>query len=139
MNRALNTDEVAEPNAFAVTAAIAAFTKGAPWLDALRAYIHENRRFLKEFLEQEIPAIRPVPANATYLAWLDCSSLSGGSIELSRLLRAETGLYLSDGAQYGSTGEDFLRMNIACPRETLKDGLLRLKKGTLFKGGIKTC
>ena len=127
--RALNTDEVAEPNAFAVTAAIAAFTEGGPWLDELRTYIHHNRCYVKEYLDREVPGVVPVSSEATYLVWLDCRRFSGRAAGLSRFLRTETGLYLSDGAQFGKTGKDFLRMNIACPRETLKDGLLRLKKG----------
>ena len=72
MERALNTDEVAEPNAFAIEAAIAAFTKGEGWLDALRVYLAENRKTVRKFLNDEIPEMSLVPAHATYLLWLDC-------------------------------------------------------------------
>lgn len=131
MNRALNTDEVAEPNVFAITAAITAFTQGAGWLDELRGYIHDNRCLVKDYLEQELPAVKMVSSEATYLLWLDCRKLIGNATELTHFLRAETGLYLSDGTQYGRTGSNFMRMNIACPRETLKEGLARLKSGVL--------
>ena len=127
--RGLNTDEVAEPNAFAVTAAVAAFTKGAHWLDALRNYLFTNKQMVKEFLEKELPQIKLVSSEATYLLWLDCSELPGTAAELTGLIRENTGLYLSEGGQFGGNGARFIRMNIACPKESLRDGLERLKKG----------
>lgn len=127
--RGLNTDEVAEPNAFAVTAAIAAFTKGAPWLSELRAYIAENRRVTAAFVEKEIPQIHVVGGDATYLLWLCCNRLHTDSATLAAFIRKKTGLYLSAGRAYGGDGDAFLRMNIACPRAILEDGLGRLKKG----------
>lgn len=129
MERAMNTDEVAEPNAFAIDAAIAAFTQGDRWLDKLRAYLAENRRIVKAFLEKELPDISLVPAHATYLLWLDCSRVIGDAAELCRYLRSETGLYVSAGAAYGGNGNQFLRMNGACPKARLTDGLKRLKQG----------
>ncbi len=127
--RALNTDEVAEPNAFATAAAIAAFNRGGDWLDELRAYLWKNRHRAAEFLASEIPAIRLVPGEATYLLWIDLGSLRGNSREVADFIRRETGLYLSAGAAYGAGGDHFLRLNIACPRSTLEDGLSRLKAG----------
>ena len=127
--RALNTDEAAEPNAFAVEAAVTAFTRGADWLDALRDYLYENKKLAAAYIEKEIPDVRAVASQATYLLWLDCSGLIGCGREAAGFLRRETGLYLSEGSQYGGNGADFLRMNIACPRAVLKDGLERLKNG----------
>jgi cystathionine beta-lyase len=127
--RGLNTDEVAEPNAFAVTAAVAAFNEGAPWLDALREYVQENRLLVKAFLERELPEIRLVSSDCTYLLWLDCESLGGDGTGLAHFIREQTGLYLSGGAQYGTAGAAFMRMNIACPRTLVEDGLERLKQG----------
>ena len=127
--RGLNTDEVAEPNAFAVDVAVAAFTKGGAWLDALRQHIFENKQRTVQFVEQHIPQLRVVPSQATYLLWLDCSALPGTASDLAGHLRRETGLYLTQGGQYGKAGEHFLRLNIACPRSTLEDGLARLQKG----------
>lgn len=127
LERGLNTDEVAEPNAFAVEATVAAFTEGDDWLDSLRAYLLENKTFATDFLSRELREVYVVPSQATYLLWLDCSGILGSTTELSRFIRQETGLYLSDGAVYGGNGERFLRLNIACPRKTLEDGLQRLK------------
>ena len=90
-------------------------------------------RLRGEFIKKEIPKIHLVPSEATYLLWIDCREITEDSEKLAAFLRKETGLYLSSGIQYGKTGEGFLRMNIACPRAVLKDGLQRLKDGiTLY-------
>lgn len=127
--RGLNTDEVAEPNSFAVEAAVAAFTKGEDWLDALRAYIQENKNYVENFLKKEVPQIRSVPSQATYLLWLDCREMQGCATEFTQYLREHTGLYLSEGRQYGKSGSSFIRMNIACPRSRVEDGMKRLAEG----------
>ena len=127
--RGLNTDEVAEPNSFAVEAAVAAFTKGEAWLDALRDYIQENKNFVENFLKKEDLHIRLVPSQATYLLWLDCREMHGSAGEFTQYLREHTGLYLSEGKQYGENGSSFIRMNIACSRSRLEDGLKRLAEG----------
>ncbi|MCM1334494.1 MAG: pyridoxal phosphate-dependent aminotransferase [Bacteroides sp.] len=125
--RGLNTDECGEPNAFAVQATVAAFNYGGEWLDELREYIYKNKQTVKKFLAENIPQIKLVSSDATYLLWLDCSSLNMNSRELAAHIRKTTGLYLSDGIQFGN-GERFLRMNIACLKTVLMDGLNRLKK-----------
>ena len=127
--RGLNTDEVAEPNSFAVEAAVAAFMKGEAWLDSLREYIQENKNFVENFLKKEDLHIRLVPSQATYLLWLDCREMHGSAGEFTQYLREHTGLYLSEGKQYGENGSSFIRMNIACSRSQLEDGLKRLAEG----------
>ncbi len=131
VRRALNTDEVAEPNAFAVDAAIAAYTKGAGWLDELRDYLYENKLLAAEYVKNEIRGVKVVSSEATYLLWLDCNKTLGAASEAARFIRRKTGLYLSEGGQYGTGGGQFLRMNAACSRSVLLDGLERLKKGML--------
>ncbi len=128
MWRALNTDEVAEPNSFAVCAAVAAFNYGEEWLSELRKYISENRSFTQGYLEEKLPEIKMVKAEATYLAWLDVSKISHDSEALSEEIRKKSGLYLSAGSHYGEQGKDFLRLNMACPRALLTEGLERLRK-----------
>ena len=127
--RGLNTDEAAEPNVFAMTAAITAWTQGGVWLDELRDYLFQNRRAAAEYLQKHIPEIVLVPSGATYLLWIDCRGITGNAEELAEYIRQETGLYLCAGVEYGKAGEGFLRMNIACTRETMMQGLYRLKAG----------
>lgn len=129
--RALNTDEVAEPNVFAMTASIAAYEHGEKWLDELREYLYLNKKAVRGFIEKEIPEINIVNSHATYLMWLDCSKICENTDALADDIRAKTGLYLSKGSAFGKGGEAFLRMNTACPKRTLDDGLGRLK--TYFK------
>lgn len=129
MWRAFNTDEVAEPNAFAVAVAVAAFTKGKPWLDELRKYLQANKEFVRSYIEKELPQLSVISLDATYLLWIDCSKLTETSSEFAGFLRKKTGLYLSAGTEYGGNGDQFVRMNIACPREVVQDGMERLRRG----------
>ncbi len=129
--RGLNTDEVAEPNAFAVPAAVAAFTAGAPWLDAMRAYVFENRAIAAERIANALPRVRVIEGEATYLLWLDVSAITSDGTALCRYLRERTGLIVSAGASYGASGTAFLRVNLACPKAVLADGLDRLCRGIL--------
>lgn len=129
MWRALNTDEVAEPNAFAVDAAVTAFTRGRPWLDELRKYLQENKEFVRRYIEKELPQLSVVSLDATYLLWIDCSKLAGTSSEFAGFLRKTTGLYLCAGGEYGGNGDRFVRMNIACPRELVRDGMEWFRQG----------
>ena len=125
--RGLNTDECGEPSAFAVQAAVAAFEHGGEWLDELREYIFQNKQLVDSFLKAELPKIKLVPSESTYLLWLDCSSVTDNSRKLAEHIRKTTGLFLSNGMQYGN-GEHFLRLNIACPKSIVTDGLNRLKE-----------
>jgi len=127
VNRAINTDEVAEPNAFAVEAAVAAFENGGEWLDELRDYLFYNKVTVREFLTKYLPSIKLVDSSATYLLWLDCTQVCSDSKLFAQDMRDKTGLYLSAGSSYGENGKNFLRMNIACPNKTVREGLKRLK------------
>ena len=135
VRRAINTDEVAEPNVFAHHAAVAAFNEGAEWLDEMREYVFDNRRICNEFIKQNIPEIRAVDGDATYLIWLDLTSRGVTSSDAYTKIRENTGLFLSKGSVYGKCGDGFLRMNVACPRKFVYDGLERLKRGVeILKG-----
>lgn len=129
MVKGLNADEIAEPNVFAIESTIAAYTEGEQWLEALRVYLYENKKCVNDFLQRERPTIISVNSNATYLMWLDCSGVTDNVSKLCEFIRAKTGLYLSAGVNYRGNGKNFIRMNIACPKKTLIDGLSRLKSG----------
>ena len=129
VKKAFDTDELSEPNSFASVAAITAFERGEGWLDELLLYVSENRRTVEDFLLKEIPEIKAVRGEATYLIWLDISAVKGDVSGFGASLRKKTGLFLSPGYIFGEQGRNFLRMNIACPRSVLMDGLSRLKKG----------
>lgn len=133
VNRGINTDEVAEPNSFAVTATIAAFNHGENWLDQLRNYIEDNKQTAIAYFKTNLPMLHVVASEATYLLWIDCSPICQNSEDLVKEIRNKTGLYLSDGLEYGGNGKTFIRMNIACCKERLIDGLNRFKVAVLTK------
>ncbi len=127
VNRGLNTDEVAEPNVFATVGAIAAFEKGEEWLEELRVYLAENKAFLRNYMQEKLQQIEVVPSNATYLLWLDVSAITGDATELVDFIREDSGLYLTEGEEYGACGKSFIRWNTACPRSLLIEGLERFE------------
>ncbi len=131
VDRGLNNDEVAEPSAFAIQAAVAAFNEGDEWLDELNPYIWDNRKYVEDFLNENIPEAKLVPAEATYLLWVDVHELGnyGDTEEFTLFLREKTGLYISNGSGYGKGGEGFVRINIACPRSYVEEGMKRLNEG----------
>lgn len=125
----LHIDNSDACNVFATTAVIAAYNESEDWLDELRGVLYENKQTVKEYLESELPIIKLVECDATYLLWLDCSALNTQSKVLSEFLRENQGLFLSAGSDFGECGDNFLRMNIACPEELLLQGLDKLKAG----------
>ena len=127
--RGLNSDEVAEPNCFAIDSVVAAFNEGEGWLDGLMAYLTENRKSVGEYLSKHLPKAHLVPADATYVAWIDCGAFSADTDELCAFLREKTGLILSAGSIFRGNGKQFVRLNTACNREKLEDGLARFVKG----------
>lgn len=129
MWRGLNTDEVGEGGTFAFTAAVAAFTKGGEWLDELNRTIRANKDRVDDFLADEIPALRSVASDATYLMWIETAGIAGDSKEFCDFLRRETGLFVCPGTWYRGDGKRFFRLNVACPRVLLEDGLARLRDG----------
>ncbi len=133
MARALKENECSDVNVFGVTALQAAYNAGSPWLDQLREYLWHNALTVYGFLDDAIPLMSAVPLEGTYLMWLDCRAalgpgepLEGLSERFARHLR-DCGLVLSTGTIYGAAGEGFERLNIACPRTRLLEGLELLK------------
>ena len=125
-------------NVFGATALEAAYNESEQWLDALRAYLWENAQTVYAFLSQELPLVSALPLEGTYLMWLDCRAarhegepFEGFSERFANHLRHSAKLVLSTGTIYGADAEGFERLNIACPRATLVEGLHRLKEGFL--------
>ena len=113
-------------NALGYVAALAAYRDGQPWLDALLAYLEANRDYLMDYLSTHMPEIGCQRPEGTYLAWLDCRELDIGD-EPAKFFREEARVALNEGAQFGTGGEGFVRLNFGCPRATLTEALERLK------------
>ncbi len=117
---------LAAPNLMGLIAAEAAYTDGAAWLDEAKNYIRGNLTYLRAFLKSNIPRMKLVEPEGTYLAWLDCRGYAISDTELERVVTKDARLSLEPGYEYGAEGSGFLRMNLACPRATLEKGLERL-------------
>jgi cystathionine beta-lyase len=113
-------------NAFSVTAAEAAWRHGGPWLDRVLAYVGDNFRFLGEFLARRLPLARAFPLEGTYLAWIDCRGLGLADEELKERILRQARIWLDDGPMFGAGGQGFQRLNLACPRATLREALERI-------------
>lgn len=127
--RGLNSDEVAEPNCFAVDATVAAFNDGEEWNNELREYLFENRKTVEQYLSEHLHGAKVIKADATYVVWIDCGKFASDSDELAEFIRAKTGLIVCSGKQYRGDSSTFIRLNAACPRTRLLDGLNRFVTG----------
>jgi cystathionine beta-lyase len=116
------------PNVFSITAFEAAYRRGEEWLKQLMTYLENNLNFLLDFFQSEIPCIKVIRPEGTYLAWLDCRDLQMSRTELNGLLTGQAKVGLSDGALFGTGGEGFMRLNFACPLPVLKEALQRIKQ-----------
>lgn len=110
----------------ATIATEAAYTLGEQWLDEALEYIEGNIDFLIDYCATNIPQIKPVRPQASFLIWLDCRELGLDQEQLVDLFVNKARLALNDGKMFGSEGEGFMRMNIACPRSVLNNALASL-------------
>lgn len=114
-------------NTLGADAMQAAYEHGSNWLDELIQYLQENVLLIEEYLMNHLPQVKIMRPESTYLVWIDVRSLNKSDKELQELLLNKGKLALHIGSKFGKNGEGFLRINIACPKETLLDGLKRLK------------
>ncbi|MCR5477043.1 MAG: pyridoxal phosphate-dependent aminotransferase [Lachnospiraceae bacterium] len=118
-----------QANALGLRACEAAYRDGEEWLEALLRYLRGNRDFLEEYLKKNMPRIRMVRVEGTYLAWLDLNDLGLSPREREDRIVHRAGLWLDRGEIFGRTGEGFERINFACPRSVLREALEKLKVG----------
>ena len=110
------------PNTLGLEAVKAAYKDGDEWVDQQCAHLKENARIVKDFLAENLPEVRLADVEGTYLLWLDMTAFGLSSDELvSRI--AEAGAGLNSGVHYGEAYDGFVRMNVACPEQQLREGL----------------
>lgn len=126
IDRAININEVCDVNPFGVVATIAAYNEGLPWLNALNEYLYGNYCMLVDELGRNVPFVRVVPLEGTYLAWIDVKSTGTPCETICDMLLRDEHLRLNPGTMYGSGGEGFLRLNLAAPRSVVADAVSRL-------------
>ena len=113
-------------NMIGLHACKAAYETGREWLEELKVYLKGNLDFVREYLEQNLPQIKLIEPEGTYLIWLDCRALGLPEAKLEHLIVHEAKLWLDSGAIFGKDGEGFERINIACPRAILEEACKRL-------------
>lgn len=129
IERAINNFEVCDVNPFASVALEAAYNESEDWIDELNLYLAGNYQALKDFFRQELPRLEVLRLEGTYLVWVDISALGMKSEELTDKLLREGHVWVNSGTLYGErTGEGYIRINIACPRARLMEGLRRIKQ-----------
>ena len=119
---------VDKSNMFGLIATQAGYMHGRQWLEQLLDYLKGNFDFLVSYLKEHAPQIKPIPLEGTYLVWLDFKAYGLPDMEIKDILMSKAKVWLDLGPQFGSGGDGFQRMNIACPRTTLEDGLSRIAK-----------
>lgn len=128
IDKAININEVCDVNPFGVIATIEAYNNGEEWLNQLLVYLKGNYDMLLDFFHRELPDLPVIKLEGTYLVWVDCRKFGLSSEEMEERMIKESGVWLNAGSMYGMAGEGFMRINIACPRTRLEEGLKRVKK-----------
>ena len=126
-NNTLDALHLDRNSVFGLVALEAAYRYGEEWLEQLLSYLNENLRFLMKYFEERIPKIKVIKPEGTYLIWLDCRQLGLNVKGLNNFMINKARIALDDGYWFGTQGEGFMRMNIACPRSVLEEGLKRIE------------
>ncbi|MDR2650578.1 MAG: pyridoxal phosphate-dependent aminotransferase [Clostridiales bacterium] len=124
----INRSGYSQLSAPGIVACQSAYSKGGEWLEALKVYLTENIRFVREFLNARLPKIHLAEPEGTYLLWLDFKNYGLSQDELDKRVIYEARLWLDSGTMFGREGEGFQRINAACPRATLEKALNRLER-----------
>jgi len=124
----LERSELEQAHVFACLAAQAAYDKGDEWLAGLKEYLHKNITFVDEYMKANIPQIKTMLPQASFLVWLDCRELNLTQDELVSLFVNDAKLALNDGIMFGAGGEGYMRMNIGTPKANIEKALDNLKK-----------
>ena len=121
LNRHYNFD-----NPLSIAAAQAAYEKGNDWLEELRAYLDENFRFTGEYLKEHLPKAKYEISEATYLAWVDLNAYFEPDEHLPLFFAYKAGVLLEGGNMFVQNSDGFIRLNLACPKAVLAEGLKRI-------------
>ena len=118
---------ISQLNVLGLVACEAAYEHGEEWYQAMKAYVKENIEFVKQYVEEQLPGVNMVEHEGTYLVWLDFRGTGLSVEELDDKIINQAKLWLDSGKIFGSCGEGFQRINVACPRKVLEEALERIK------------
>ncbi len=124
-------------NPLSVAAAQAAYEKGDVWLKELRGYLDENFRFTGEYLSEHLPKAKYEISEATYLAWVDLNAYFEPDEQLPMFFAYKAGVLLEGGNMFVQNSDGFIRLNLACPKSVLAEGLKRICEAVNTKHTVK--
>lgn len=124
----LDAAGISQLDVMGLVACEAAYSKGEEWYQAMFVYISENIRFVKRYVEENLPNVTMTDTEGTYLVWLDFRKTELNVSELENLIVNKAKLWLDSGKIFGKCGEGFQRINVACPRSVLKEALYKIKE-----------
>ena len=127
LQKVFDSLHLSNTNPFSIAAFEAAYRGGEAWLDELLIYLRNNRDFVSDYLMKNIPAIRLIQPQGTYLLWLDCGGLAMSDLQLGDFFVRQAKVGLNPGESFGQGGSGFMRLNIASPRHVIAEALNRIK------------
>lgn len=128
-----NSFHVSASNPFSITAFEAAYRGGEAWLDALLHYLRDTRDAVESYLAEHLPEIKVIPAEGTYLLWLDCRDWGLSDAQLKHFFIHEAGIGLNPGMQFGHEGSGFMRLNIGMPRRIVIRILKKITEAKFYR------
>jgi len=124
----MDANELDYPSIFSIETTLAAYRKGWKWRQEMLKYLQGNIDYVCDYLDKNVPGIRALPPQASFLVWLDCRGLGMTQKKLVTFMKHKAKLFFNDGSMFGTGGEGFLRMNVACPRSVLVRSLDQLSR-----------
>ena len=118
-------------NSFGALATEAAYNYGGQWLEEVLDYVEGNLHFITKYFKSNLPVLKVLPLEATYLAWIDCRELGLTPEELEKLFLSKAKVALNQGYVFGPGGEGFVRMNLACSRSTVEKAAQQMKEAII--------
>lgn len=125
--RGIDAAGISQLGVLGLVATEAAYKDGEEWYQAVKKYIGDNIEFVKNYVAENLPGVKMIDTEGTYLVWLDFRATEIPETELNRRIINEAKLWLDDGKIFGSQGEGFQRINVACPRVILEEALNRIR------------
>ena len=118
---------ISQLSVLGLVATEAAYAHGDEWYAAMKNYVRDNIAFARAYVEENLPGVRMIDTQGTYLIWLDFRQTGLTVEQLDHKIIYEAGLWLDSGKIFGKTGEGFERINVACPRVVLQEALDRIR------------
>lgn len=118
---------ISQLSVLGLVATEAAYAHGDEWYAAMKNYVRDNIAFARAYVEENLPGVRMIDTQGTYLIWLDFRQTGLTVEQLDHKIIYEAGLWLDSGKIFGKTGEGFERINVACPRAVLQEALDRIR------------